>query len=342
VRVGLVCPYDLSRPGGVQAQVLGLAESLTGHGDDVRVIGPGLPDGVEGVDLGPTISVRGNRSVVPLSLDPRVLGVIKRAAADLDILHVHEPLMPVVSLSALRAGRPVVATFHAAPGTVGLGFYTVLRPQLRRVLGPHVRQVTAVSQTAAGPLPGDLDPTIIPNGLDVAAFESGRERVPNRVAFLGRDEKRKGLDVLLRAWEKVAEAIPDAELVVMGADRSLEGISWLGLVDDATKIDTLGSTSVYVAPNLGGESFGIVLVEAMAAGAVVLASDLRAFQEVGGQAARYFATGNSDDLARQLIDLLTDATTVRRLSDAGRALAWRFDWRGVSSRYRAVYEQALS
>lgn len=342
MRVGLVCPYDLSQPGGVQTQVTDLARHLIALGDEVEVIGPGLPAAVRGVDLGGTISIPGNRSKVPLSIDPRVIGAIEEGVADLDVLHVHEPLMPLASLAALRAGIPVVATFHAAPGSVGTRFYKVLRPQLKRLLGPYVRRVTAVSPTAAAPLSDDLEVSIVPNGVDVSAFETDVDRHPTRIAFLSRDERRKGLDVLLAAWSDVSALVPEAELVVMGADRGTGGVEWRGRVDPTAKIRGLGSAAIYVAPNVGGESFGIVIVEAMAAGAAVVASDLEAFQHVGGDSVRYFPTGDSGSLARTLIELLRDPGAVAELSSAGRERAKRYDWAEVTPQYQEIYQQALS
>lgn len=342
MRIGLVCPYDLSKPGGVQTQVKDLARHLIASDDEVVVLAPGLPLDIEGVDLGRSVAIPGNKSKVPLSPDPRVGRRMRRAIADLDLLHVHEPLMPFVSLGALRVEVPVVATFHAAPGAVGKGFYAIAGPWLRYLLGPNLRKVTAVSQTAAAPLPRDLDITIVPNGVDVAGLAPTVERKHRRVAFLGRDEKRKGLDVLLRAWDRVAAEAEDVELVVMGARRDVDGIEWLGRVDDEAKRAGLGSSALYVAPNLGGESFGVVLVEAMAAGTAVVASDLSAFQEVGGDAVRYFETGNSADLAGTLIELLADPDTVEAMSRAGAERAWRYDWSTVAASYRQVYEAALA
>lgn len=318
----------------------GLADHLRAGGDEATIIAPGSTDD-EGVDLGATVTVPGNRSKVPVSLDPRVGREIARAAHNLDLLHVHEPLMPTVSLSALRAGPPVVATFHAAPGLLGRGLYAIARSQLQRLLGPEVRRVTAVSNTAAAPLPERLGVTIVPNGVDVEAFSSDRERSPHRVAFLGRDERRKGLDVLLKAWDRVRTAFPHAELLVMGADRGgTPGVNWQGVVDEDAKREGLWSSSVFVAPNLGGESFGITLVEAMAAGAVVVASDLTAFRDVGGEAVRYFTPGDPEELAEQLITLLGEPATRVALSAAGRDRARRFDWPTVVSEYRSVYEDA--
>lgn len=342
MRIGLVCPYDLSIPGGVQAQVKDLARHLERAGDEVMIIAPGLPEGIDGLDLGSTISIPGNRSKVPLSADPRVAGAIKRNVADLDLLHVHEPLMPVVSLSALRAGIPVVGTFHAAPGAVGLGFYTVMRSQLKRLLGPNIRRLTAVSPTAAAPLPDDFDVAIVPNGVEVSSFEIDVERHPFRVAFLGRDEKRKGLDVLLEAWARVAVSVPEARLLVMGADRDIAGITWAGRVDDAAKVQGLCSSSVYVAPNLGGESFGVVVVEGMAAGCAVVASGLESFRAVGGDTVDYVPPGDAAALADSLLDLLDDPSRIAVMSRAGRDRAKRYDWSNVASEYRAIYREALS
>ncbi|MGD2061568.1 MAG: glycosyltransferase family 4 protein [Acidimicrobiia bacterium] len=342
MRVGLVCPYDLGKPGGVQAQVLGLAEHMDYPDTEAVIVGPGLPPDTEGVDLGRTLSIPGNRSKVPLSVDPRAVSRLRAACAELDLLHVHEPLMPVVSLAALRVGKPVVATFHAAPGPLGVGLYRLFGPGLPRILGRNVARVTAVSPTAARPLSEHLDVTIVPNGLDVSRFDISSERIPNRVCFLGRDEKRKGLDVLLAAWPAVSEAVPGSELVIMGADRGDPGVTWMGLVDDATKVEVLASSAVYVAPNLGGESFGIVIVEAMAAGTAVLASDLDAFRHVGEDAVRYCTVGDPDALAAALIELLADRPLRARMGEDGRRRAADFDWARVTRAYREVYERAVS
>ncbi|MEA1902977.1 MAG: glycosyltransferase family 4 protein [Actinomycetota bacterium] len=342
MRVGIVCPYDLSRPGGVQAQVLGLADSLRDQGDEAQVIGPGLPDGVPGVDLGGTIAFPGNRSRVPVSLDPRLTKVMKVVSRDLDLLHVHEPLMPAASLAALRAGPPVVATFHADPSRLARRAYSLGRSRLQRVLGGKVKAITAVSPTAASALPDDLDLTIVPNGVDTSAMRVPVARDPRLVVFLGRDEPRKGLNVLLRAWDRISEDVPDAHLSVMGADRGIDGIDWMGDVDDKTKVETLNRAAVYVAPNTGGESFGIVLVEAMAAGAAVVASDLPAFRDVGESAARYFPVRDSRALAETVVSVLTDHPSRDAMASRGIERAGEFEWSSVTERYRRVYESALA
>lgn len=343
MRIGLVCPYDLAAPGGVQEQVLGLHRFLSSQGDAVRVMSPGLPPDLDGIDLGRSRSVPGNRSVAPIALSSGIGSKVRSAAADLDVLHVHEPFMPVVSVSALRANVPVVATFHADPSPWVRRIYSLSRPLLRRLLEANTRVVTAVSEVAAAaiePLADAVD--IIPNGVDTKAYEIDVERSSMRVSFLGRDEPRKGLDVLLEAWHGVSARWPDAVLTVMGARREEPGIEWLGRVDATTKASTLASSAVYVAPNLGGESFGIVLVEAMAAGAPVVASDIPAFRSVGGDAVVFVEPGNPKALEAALSSLLQDGARREFLSEAGRARSKQFDWSSVGQRYRAAYEAAAA
>jgi phosphatidylinositol alpha-mannosyltransferase len=341
LRVGLVSPYDLSLSGGVQGQVLGLARYLSGVGDEALVIGPGLPDGVEGVGLGASFSVPGNGSMVPISVDPRSRGKIRSASSDLDLVHVHEPFMPLASLFAIHAGPPVVSTFHASPGRLGSLAYDLAGPILPRALGRTVL-TTAVSRTAASVLPESLQARIIPNGLDVHGMRVDTARDPMKVVFLGRDEPRKGLDVLLEAWKTVASAHPGAKLVVIGSSRRIEGPVWLGRVDDEQKARELSSAAVYVAPQTGGESFGIVLIEAMAAGVAVVASDLEPFRDVAGEAARFFPPGDHTALANHIVDLLTHPAAREQLAAAGRLMAEGYDWSIVGRRYRDVYEEAVS
>jgi phosphatidylinositol alpha-mannosyltransferase len=314
---------------------------LADQGDEPLIIGPGLPSGMEGVDLGPSFSIPGNGSMVPISIDPRARGKIRSAAGILDLIHVHEPLMPLASLFATHAGPPVVATFHAAPGRAGRLAYKLGRAILGRALGRTV-MVTAVSKAAATVLPASLQARIIPNAIDLASARADVARDRMQVSFLGRDEPRKGLDVLLRAWETVGSASPDARLIVMGSTREADGPVWMGRVDDTTKVEMLSSSAIYVAPQTGGESFGIVLVEAMAAGAAVVASDLEPFRAVAGDAARFFPPGDSDALAREIVDLLSHPDARADLSAAGLQVAAGYDWNVVGPRYREVYEEAVS
>jgi phosphatidylinositol alpha-mannosyltransferase len=165
---------------------------------------------------------------------------------------------------------------------------------------------------------------------------------PMKVVFLGRDEPRKGLDVLLEAWDTVEAAHPEAKLVVIGSTRDDEGPVWLGSVDDGQKARELSSAAIYVAPQTGGESFGVVLIEAMAAGAAVVASDLEPFRDVAGEAARFFPPGDQEALAGHVVDLLAHPAAREQLASAGRVLAAGYDWSIVGGRYRDVYEEVLS
>lgn len=342
MRIGIVCPYDMGRPGGVQSQVRGLANALASAGQHVRIIAPGRAEHGIGVSVGGSVRVPANRSKAPIALSPRVVERVREASRTVDLLHVHEPLMPLVSLAALRSGPPVVATFHAAPSMIGRGIYRLLGSSVARVLGKQVNVVTAVSRTAADVLPASLPVTIVPNAIDVDAFGASVDKTPTRVAFIGRDEPRKGLDVLVAAWPVVLAAVPSAELVVMGADRGLPDIRWVNHVSDSDKASILGSSGVYVAPSIGGESFGVVLVEGMAAGAALVSSDLKAYRDVAGDAAVYFETGNARALAQALIDLLGDDERRDALADVGRVRATEFDWSVVAARYESIYEHALS
>jgi phosphatidylinositol alpha-mannosyltransferase len=249
--------------------------------------------------------------------------------------------MPLVSLFATHSGPPVVATFHAAPGSAARLGYRMMGPVLDRLLG-RTTVVTAVSSTAASALPSSLPVEVIPNGLDVDGFRTDTPRHDSRLVFLGRDEPRKGLDILVEAWPAIRRDRPDAELVVIGARRDLDGIQWLGRVDEEEKVRALASAAVYVAPQTGGESFGIVLVEAMAAGTAVVASNLDAFVAVAEGAARFVPVGDSGALANAVVELLDDGSERGRLAAAGQRIAARHDWSVVGAAYREVYARVIS
>jgi phosphatidylinositol alpha-mannosyltransferase len=203
--------------------------------------------------------------------------------------------------------------------------------------------LSAVSKTAARSVPENWGPVeIVPNAVDVSAFALPVGRIERRVAFVGRDEPRKGLDLLLEAWPQVRARIPDAELKVMGADRKSNGlgVDYLGRVTGGERNRILATSQVFVAPNTGGESFGIVLIEAMAAGCAVVCSDLEAFRDVAGTNARVVPIGDASRLAGEVVDLLDHPEEARALGESGRAAAARFDWPLVVERYRELYRRA--
>jgi phosphatidylinositol alpha-mannosyltransferase len=291
VRIGIVCPYDIGAPGGVQQLTGELGAHLLANGDEVVFVGAGKNwfHGGPGLDektfyAGRAISLRANRSKAPVTLSPLSWPGVRRALATVDVVHVHEPLVPLVGWMGLSANKPMVVTFHADPPRWVTRLYRMI-PGLGRRLRRST--ITAVSQVAARSLPPSWGQVrIVPNAIDVASYAPSVDRENHRVAFLGRDDPRKGLSLLLGAWPAVRSAIPDAELIVMGASRkeTQPGVEYLGPISGKEKKRLLASSQVYVAPNLGGESFGIVVVEGMAAGCAVVSSDIPAFTEVGGDA----------------------------------------------------------
>lgn len=366
MRVGLVCPYSLDVAGGVQNHVRDLAETLRANGHVVSVLAPGSEtDGGTGtgapayvVSAGRAVPVPYNGSVARVTFGPVSAARTRRWLhdGDFDVVHVHEPTTPSVSLIALAASTaPVVATFHTATerSRAMAAAAGVLRPALDKIVGR-----IAVSQIALRTVTQHLggSAVVVPNGLFVERFADLRRDRPTGAAaptivFLGRfDEPRKGLPVLLDAVHGVLAEHPGARVVVAGrgdveaAAARLSppvsaAVSFLGGVSDGERVRLLARADVFVAPNLGGESFGIVLIEAMAAGAPVVASDIPAFRAVceQGRLGRLFATGDADDLTRVVLETLADPGTPVR-TEAAAVAVWRYDWSVVTRQVTAVYD----
>ena len=359
MRVGLVCPYSLDVHGGVQNHVLDLARQLVALGHEVAVLAPGEQDaGLPAyvTTTGRTLPMPYNGSVARVSFGPLVAGRVRRWLADgrFDVLHIHEPATPSVSVLALWATRtPVVATFHTAQDgswaleTTGATF---LRAGLAKI-DAHI----VVSEEARRTMERyvDADPVVIPNGVHVERFSSAvrPSTVGPRLLFLGRlDEPRKGLQVLLQALPRILERVPEVQLTVVGGGsprlvvRELpadlrDRVEVAGPLDDAAKAGALAAADVLVAPNTHGESFGVVLLEAMASGTAVAASDLPAFRSVLGEGRHgtLFRAGDPDDLARGVVDLLADDVRRRRVVDSARAVAAHHDWAVLAPRVTDVY-----
>ena len=349
MRIGVVCPYDLQSPGGVQQLTAELVEKLRAAGDDAFLVGPGEPTDRGGsgsnavtVPIGRAIRWRANESIVPLTIRPASWRRTRQALAGADVIHLHEPLIPLVGWTALSMAKPIVATFHADPvPSVGMAY------RYSPLVGRRLRKgvVTAVSDIAARPLPETWGKvSIIPNAIEVARYDVHVGRIGHRVAFLGRDDPRKGLDVILEAWPSIREAHPDAELIVMGASRasSLEGVSFLGRVSGGEKRRLLATSTVFVAPNTGGESFGIVIVEAMAAGCAVVVANLAAFKAVVGSHGLVVRLGDPRELGEVVSRLLGDQAEARRIGEQARGAVRRFDWSVVLDAYRDAYRRALT
>ena len=361
MRIGMVCPYSFDVPGGVQSHVLQLAEVMRARGQNVSVLAPSsphvaLPEYV--VSAGRAVPIPYNGSVARLQFSPAVHGRVRRwlADGDFDVLHLHEPNAPSLSMWALRVAEgPIVATFHTSTTkslTLAV-FQGVLRPWHEKIVGR-----IAVSDLARRWQMEALgsDAVEIPNGVDVASFASaplldGYPRPGKTVLFLGRfDEPRKGMAVLLDALPRLVEQFPGVQVLVVGRGdqdelRSKAGglgghLRFLGQVDDATKASALRSADVYCAPHTGGESFGIVLVEAMAAGTPVVASDLHAFRRVlrDGDAGRLVPVEDGAALAAGLVTVLENDQLAKRYVAAGAEAVRRYDWSVVANQIMQVYE----
>ena len=361
MRIGMVCPYSFDVHGGVQSHVLQLAEVMRERGHDVSVLAPSsrhvsLPDYV--VSGGKAVPIPYNGSVARLRFGPATHRMVKRwiADGDFDVLHLHEPNAPSLSLLALMiADGPIVATFHTSTTkSLALGvFQGILRPWNEKIVGR-----IAVSDLARRWQIEALgsDAVQIPNGVDIASFATapplpGYPRTGKTVLFLGRfDEPRKGMAVLLGALPALVRRFADIEILIVGRGDEddlrdeagdLAGhLRFLGQVDDAEKASALRSADVYCAPNTGGESFGIVLVEAMAAGTAVVASNLDAFRRVlvDGTAGCLVAVEDSAALADALIAVLADDALRARYIAAATEEVHRYDWSVVADDILRVYE----
>jgi phosphatidyl-myo-inositol alpha-mannosyltransferase len=365
MRIGLVCPYTWDVPGGVQEHIRDLAEALMELGHEVSVISPSdedavLPDYV--VPAGRAVGVPYNGSVVRLSFGPLTANRVRRwvKEGNFDLLHVHEPAAPSLSLLACWvADIPIVATVHGAN----------LRSRALHVAEPMVRTATekingwiAVSEAARSTKVRHLggDAVLIPNGVTISRYEKA-EPLPGwpgeggAIGFLGRmDEPRKGLSLLLRAFEAIGVERPDLRLLIAGPGDAVDvaarvpaglrdRVILLGQVSEPVKVQVYHSVDVFCAPNTGGESFGIVLAEAMAAGAPIVASDLDAFRRVlrGGKAGELFGNGDADDLAAAIGRLLDDPQRRAALSAAASAAVRDYDWPKIARDVEQVYAAVL-
>ncbi|MDP4825910.1 MAG: glycosyltransferase family 4 protein [Candidatus Nanopelagicales bacterium] len=363
LRIGIVCPYAWDVPGGVQAHVRDLAETLMDFGHFVRVITPVqdpslLPDYAD--DGGRPRSVPYNGSVARLTLGMRATNHVRRwiREGEFDVVHVHEPLAPSLSLLTCWAAEgPIVATWHssiARSRALSVGYY------IAQTAMEKVSARIAVSEYARRTLVDHIggDAVLIPNGVKVADFAEVAPLEPRdgrRVLFLGRTgEPRKGLSVLLRSWPGLRHNFPDLKLVIVGAADEADvlaqlpaedaaSLEFLGPLSDHGKARALRSADVYVAPNTGGESFGIVLLEAMSAGTPVVASDLPAFRRVldDGRTGAVFINEDSSDLTRVLSRVLSSSAERESLAAAGSARAAEFDWSHIAADVVAVYDSVV-
>ncbi|MFD3451312.1 glycosyltransferase family 4 protein [Streptomyces sp. NPDC058691] len=369
MRIGIVSPYSWDVPGGVQFHIRDLAEHLITLGHEVSVLAPAdddtpLPPYV--VSSGRAVPVPYNGSVARLNFGFLSAARVRRWLHEgaFDVIHVHEPSSPSLGLLTCWAAQgPIVATFHTSNprSRAMIAAYPILQAALEKISAR-----IAVSEYARRTLVEHLggDAVVIPNGVDVRFFAEAEpksewqgggppgEARGQTIGFIGRiDEPRKGLPVLMKALPRILAERPGTRLLVAGRGDEAEAVEdlpadmrssveFLGMVSDEDKARLLRSVDLYIAPNTGGESFGIILVEAMSAGAPVLASDLDAFRQVldQGAAGEVFPNEDPQALAEAAVRLLGDPGRRAELRELGSRHVRRFDWSRVASDILAVYE----
>jgi phosphatidylinositol alpha-mannosyltransferase len=355
VRIGMISPYSLSVPGGVQGQVLGLARALRGRGESVRVLSPcdGPPPESFVTPLGKCVPLGANGSVAPIAPDPAAQLRTIRAIRDeaFDVIHLHEPFAPGPTMTAMLVkAAPLVATFHSAGSSFA---YDIFKPFTRRAL-PRLDLCFAVSDDAEALAKSALGGTYERafNAVEVSRFRSLRPHKTEgpTILFVARHEERKGLAVLLEAFGNLDSS---ARLWVAGVGPETAAlqsryagdprISWLGELDEDDKIERMLGADVFCAPSLHGESFGIVLLEAMAAETAVVASDLPGYAKVArqGRDAVLVAPGDARALTDALSSLLSDRAHRDELVSSGTARVAEFSMRRLADLYLDAYHRVI-
>ena len=363
LKIGIVCPYSWDTPGGVQNHIRDLAEFLIAAGHEVSVLAPAidetkLPGYV--VNAGKPISIPYNGAVARVLFGPVAFARVRQwiSQGDFDLLHLHEPAIPSISLLACwAADGPMVGTFHAAAKRQKIIFAIgpILEPAIEK-LSARIAVSEAARLTLTDHL--DTDAVIIPNGIYANRYTEGKRVAKwsgNTIGFIGRfEEPRKGLSVLVDALPVISRFAPDVKILVAGPGDPAEVIDgidpqlrqrfeFLGKISETEKADFMSSVAVYVAPNTGGESFGIILAEALAGGACVVASDIPAFDDLLGQGeyGALFQSESATELAKVVIDLLRDENKRKGLSSRGTERAKMFDWTVVAEQIYSVYEMSI-
>ncbi len=371
MKIALVVPYDLAYPGGVASHVANLYHQLVVLGHDVRVIGPASNAvsvfGNKFIPIGRPRPVPASDSIsrVPISLN--LGGEIKAvlAAEKFDIIHLHEPFVPMLCSAVLRFSDAVnIGTFHAAEGTPGYNFgwplgRMILRRRRRKLHGRIAVSIPA-KQFASKYVPGDY--AVIPNGVDLSHFPAHAAPMPPfddgrpNILFLGRLEKRKGLDCLLEAYRQLKTEMPEARLLVVGGGtrlrkgyerwiekHGLQDVVFAGRVSDADRARYFRTATVYCSPATGKESFGVVLIEAMASGVPIVASNIPGYAGVltNHQEGLLVPPRDARQLAEALKTVLRDKAMQRQMGDRGLTTARSYSWDKVAQRVVDYYQSVL-
>jgi phosphatidylinositol alpha-mannosyltransferase len=351
VRVGLVCPYSLSLPGGVQGQVLGLARSLRNLGHMVRVLAPcdGPPPEAGVTPLGNSVPLASNGSVAPIAPDAaatlRTIAALRDEA--FDVVHLHEPMVPGPTITSLLfCEQPVIGTFHRSGASSA---YDKLKPVVR-ALAKRLDVSCAVSEDARATAHDALGGTyeLLFNGIEIDRYAKATPWPTEgpTIFFIGRHEHRKGLAVLLEAMAELPKDVrlwvagdgpQTAELKAASADD--DRVEWLGRVTDDDAARRLRGADVFCAPSLHGESFGVVLLEAMASQTPIVASELPGYRNVARPDvdALLVEPGDASALAAALRRLLDDQSLATRLVAAGESRAEEFSMDHLAERYEQLY-----
>jgi phosphatidylinositol alpha-mannosyltransferase len=356
VRIGLVCPYSLTIPGGVQGQVMGLARALRSNGHEARVLGPcdGPPPDASVTPLGRSVPTAANGSVAPLAPDPSAQLRTIRALRDedFDVVHLHEPLAPGPTMTALLfASAPLVGTFHAAGESAAYRYLTMAVKRMARRLDVRCAVSPDAVDLAQRYLGGTYEQIF--NAIEVERFATGAAHPAEgpTIFFLGRHEPRKGLEVLLTA---LADLPPEVRVWVGGdGPQSTElrerfghdqRIEWLGRISDEDRNARLRGCTVYCSPSVRGESFGMVLLEAMAAGTALVASDLDGHRNVAtdGVDALLAPVGDPVGLAKSLCRVLGEPGLRDHLVAGGRRRADELSMAHQAERYEEIYAEVAA
>ncbi len=354
MRIALVCPYSLTFPGGVQNQVLGLARELRKRGHTTYVLGPcdGPPPDTNVIPLGNSVPTAGNGSIAPLAPDLSAAFRTIRVFRDehFDVMHLHEPMCPGPTLTALLfANTPSVGTFHRKGPLKNHKYVAPLLKGWAKKLEVMVAVSEESRRSAVEMYEGEY--LTLFNGIEIERYSEAPLQRGNRptILFLGRHEHRKGLGVMIEAFKQLPD---DVQLWVAGVGPETdelmkktqgdERIQWLGRIPDAEAASRMRSADVYCAPSLGGESFGIVLLEAMASGTPIVASDLAGYRSVASNEKNALLTppGDAKAVAEAIARLLSNKSLAQTLADNGRARAEEFSMTKLAAHYEELYEKA--
>ncbi|MFH0942515.1 MAG: glycosyltransferase family 4 protein [Chloroflexota bacterium] len=372
MKIALVSPYDFSYPGGVTNHITCLERYLRQMGHYVRVIGP-ASQAVPSLDgrfipIGKPRPVPASGSICRVTISPWLSPKINETLnrENFDIVHLHEPLMPMLCTTVLRLSDTVnIGTFHALAGSPGYGFGRPLstfffRRWFRRLHG-RIAVSRPAQQFANKYLPGDY--TVIPNGVDLTHFSRDVAPIGQfgdgkiNILFVGRLEKRKGLNYLLEAYRQVKREVPECRLIVVGpgtrlrhkyektvAREDIKDVVFIGQVSHDELPRYYQTADVFCAPATNRESFGIILLEAMALGKPIVASNIEGYASVltNGKEGLLAPPRDAKGLAESLMTLLTDPAMRREMGEKGRVTAAKYSWQHVAQRVFDYYQKVLS